>query len=192
MQKDRRIPGAGAALGIAAILAVGVSMGGAIGAGHEKMQPCCDDASIAYSKSLWAALTEARLVGASAINTRPYEGQVPHGAVLQTIDTSVTVGKHTGRVVVKKNYGPKGLSLTDVWTAPNKHLKAVTVMFKREAGYDTDNADWFWAKYKPDGSLDSTPQGLQLAGRVMKGADKGCIACHSVADGKDYLFINDK
>ena len=30
--------------------------------------------------------------------------------------------------------------------------------------------------------------GMQLAGRVMKGADKGCIACHSAVKDKDYLF----
>ncbi|MGI9382920.1 MAG: cytochrome P460 family protein [Methyloligellaceae bacterium] len=192
MKNYRKVLGAGVVLGVAAVLAVGFSMGEAIGAGHKKMKPCCDDASIKYSKSLWSAMTTANLVGKSAINSRPYEGQAPHGAVLQTLDSSVTVGKHAGRVIVKKNFGPKGITLKDVWTDPNKHLKAVTVMFKREKGYDKDNADWFWAKYKPDGSLDKNPKGMQLAGRVMKGADKGCIACHSGADGKDYLFINDK
>lgn len=192
MKKDRKLLSVGVVLGVASALAVGVSVGDAIGASHKKMKPCCDDASVKYSKSLWSALSKANLVGKSAINARPYEGQAPHGAVLQTLDTSVKVGKNKGRVIVKKNFGPKGVSLNDVWKDPNKHLKAVTVMYKREKGYDKDNQDWFWAKFKPDGSLHTNPKGMMLAGRVMKGADKGCIACHKGADGGDYLFINDK
>lgn len=61
---------------------------------------------------------------------------------------------------------------------PDAHLKAVTVMFEREAGCDADNQDWFWVKYKPDGSLDTNAAGMQLAGRVAKGRPEGCIACH--------------
>ena len=40
----------------------------------------------------------------------------------------------------------------------------------------------------PDGTLDQNPAGMQLAGRVAKGADAGCIACHSGSD--NYLFTN--
>ena len=71
---------------------------------------------------------------------------------------------------------------------PAKHLGAITVMFRREAGYDDDNADWFWAKFLPDGSLDKNAMGGSLAGRVAKGMDTGCIACHSGED--DYVFPN--
>ena len=72
---------------------------------------------------------------------------------------------------------------------PAKHLGAITVMFRREAGYDDDNQDWFWAKFLPDGSLDKNAMGGALAGRVAKGADAGCIACHSGVD--DYVFTSD-
>ena len=65
-------------------------------------------------------------------------------------------------------------------------------MFRREKGYDADNKDWFWAKYKPDGSLDTNPKGMQLAGRVAKGAAQGCIACHKAAPGGDLVFNNDR
>ena len=30
---------------------------------------------------------------------------------------------------------------------PAKYLKAVTIMFKRESGYDPKNGDWFYVKY---------------------------------------------
>ncbi len=63
-------------------------------------------------------------------------------------------------------------------------------MFKRKKGYDSDNQDWFWVKYTPDGNLHKNPMGIPLAGRVAKGMEKGCIACHSGADGGDFLFNN--
>jgi hypothetical protein len=64
-------------------------------------------------------------------------------------------------------------------------------MFRREAGYDEDNQNWFWAKFLPDGTLDKNPKGMMLAGQVAKGADVGCIACHSNAGGDDYVFTAD-
>ena len=63
-------------------------------------------------------------------------------------------------------------------------------MFQREDGYDSDNQNWFWAKFTPDGGLDKNPKGMMLAGRVAKGKPKGCIACHTAAPGGDYIFTN--
>lgn len=152
------------------------------------MKPCCDDTNVKYSQDLWSALAKAGLAGKSAKADTPYKGQAPHGAVLETITSEVTVGGLKGKVVVKRNYGGKGVSTDAVSKDRGKYLKAVTVMFKREKGYDADNNDWFWVKYKPDGSLHTNPKGMMLAGRVMKGADKGCIACHSAVKDKDYIF----
>jgi hypothetical protein len=59
---------------------------------------------------------------------------------------------------------------------PNQYLGAITVMYQRKEGYDPENNNWFWAKYKPDGSLDKNPKGMALAGRVAKGMPQGCIA----------------
>lgn len=142
----------------------------------------------AYASALWQLMLTEKLAGDGAIRTFPYEGVDPHGKMLETFYTEVTLNGHTGALVIKRNYGPEGVEPEEVLEDPGKHLGAVTVMFKREAGYDSDNADWFWAKYLPDGSLDKNPKGMQLAGRVAKGADAGCIACHTAADGDDYLF----
>ncbi len=150
--------------------------------------PFGNEEDIAYAKSLWTAMTGAKLVGAKAIGSRPYEGTPPHGAILDTLYDEIKVNGHTGLIIVKRNYGPKGATIDEIANDPGKHLAAITVMFKRDAGYDADNKDWFWAKYLPDGSLDKNPKGMQLAGRVAKGADKGCIACHAGADGGDYMF----
>ncbi len=148
--------------------------------------------SQAYAAKLWTALTQARLAGAGALHTKPYEGEDPHGAILETIDTTLAVGGHSGAVIVKRNYGPKGITAEQVANNPGKYLKAVTVMFKREKGYDADNQDWFWAKFNPNGSLQMNPKKMALAGRVAKGMDAGCIACHKAAPGGDYVFLSDR
>ena len=65
-------------------------------------------------------------------------------------------------------------------------------MYKREAGYDPEDGDWFWAKYNPDDTVQKNPAGVALAGRVAKGAPHGCIACHSEAPGGDLIFTHDR
>lgn len=154
--------------------------------------PFGDPDSIKYAQKLWKALGKADMVGSDAILSKHYKGQHPHGAVLDTIQGRVKVGfgGHKGLAIVKRNYGGDGVSVPAVANDPNTYLKAVTVMFQREAGYDEDNGNWFWAKFLPDGSLDKNPKGMELAGRVAKGAPKGCIACHSAAPGGDLRFNN--
>lgn len=201
MSDLRKILSTGAVLGAVGALAVVLSFGTAIGAGHkkeekmmkdkmmkDKMMPFGDEANVKYSKDLWGAMEKAKLAGASAKADQPYTGMAPHGAILETITTEVSVGGHKGKLIVKRNYGPEGISIKDVSADRAKHLKAVTVMFRREKGYDADNNDWFWVKYKPDGSLHTNPKGMMLAGRVAKGMDKGCIACHSAQKEQDYVF----
>jgi len=175
---------------LTAVLAAGV-LAAACTTSKADMKPAGGPDSVAFAKKLWAAMGSAGYVGANMINGTPYEGQEPHGAVLETMDGMLKVDGRTALVVVKRNYGPKGLDTDAVMNEPGKHLKAVTVMYKREKGYDPDNADWFWVKYKADGSLDVNPKGVKLAGWVMKGADKGCIACHKGA-GADMLFTRDR
>lgn len=152
--------------------------------------PFGTDAEVEYAKLLWSLMEAEKLAGDGAIRSVPYEGGPPHGMMLETFYTTATLKGHTGQLVVKRNYGPEGVTADDVLMDPAKHLGAVTVMFKREDGYDADNQNWFWAKYLPDGTLDKNPKGMQLAGRVAKGAAAGCIACHSGADGDDYLYTS--
>jgi hypothetical protein len=145
----------------------------------------------AYADQLWRALVRANLAGRDSIVSTPYTGTHPHGAILDTMDGKLTVQGNTGVVIVKRNYGGEGVSKQNVANNPSAYLKAVTVMYKRK-GYDADNQDWFWAKFKPDGSLHTNPKGMKLAGRVAKGMNKGCIACHSAAPGGDMVFNFDR
>ncbi|MEZ5594018.1 MAG: cytochrome P460 family protein [Gammaproteobacteria bacterium] len=143
---------------------------------------------IAYASRLWQALIQANLVGSNAIQSKAYPGQHPHGAVLQTIYTSLNLEGQDNRLIVKRNYGGDGVSVQSVAENPDRFLAAVTVMYQRP-GYDPDNGNWFWAKYLPDGSLDKNPKGMQLAGRVAKvNPPAGCIACHNAAPGGDMVF----
>ena len=154
--------------------------------------PFGNDADIADAKNVWQASLDAGFVGDDAIVTRPYKGAPPHGMILELTEKKVTIDGVTGALVVKKNYGGNGLTVDDVINDPKKYLKAVTIQFKREAGYDAENKDWFYAKYLPDGSLDKNPKDMKLAGRVAKGAPTGCIACHKSAPGGDFIFNHDR
>lgn len=165
-------------------------LGGSAQAGDD--QPFGGPDSIQYSNTLWQSLEQANLIGANATLGKHYQGVHPHGAVLDTIEGRVSVDGHQGHVIVKRNYGGEGVSVENAANAPDKYLGAITVMFKREPGYDPENGDWFWAKYLPNGELDKNPMGMQLAGRVAKGESQGCIACHSGAPGKDMVFLHDR
>lgn len=153
--------------------------------------PFGDKDDVKYSEKLWSAMEKANYVGNHAIMSTPYAGQPPHGAVLDTIEGPLKVGGKTNHVIVKRNYGGPDVSKETVANNPDKYLKAVTVMYKR-TGYDPDNQDWFWVKYRPNGDLHTNPKGMKLAGRVAKGMPKGCIACHTGAQGGDMVFNHDR
>ena len=156
--------------------------------------PFGQEEDTSYAAKVWEAMVAqgvAGVEGDNVIRSFPYEGAEPHGFVLETLYSNATIDGHTGALVVKRNYGPEGVDVDTVQSNPAEHLGAVTIMFKREAGYDDENANWFWAKYLPDGTLDKNPAGLELAGRIAKGNEEaGCIACHTGA-GEDMLFTTD-
>lgn len=151
--------------------------------------PFGTEADANYAQLLWDVMMSSNLVGDNAILATPYDGQAPHGMMLETFYSKATIEGHSGDLIVKRNYGPEGVGADAILMDPGKHLGAITVMFRREDGYDADNANWFWVKYLPDGTLDKNPAGMQLAGRVAKGAEAGCIACH--AANEDYVFTSD-
>ena len=144
-----------------------------------------------YARLLWEVMESSRLAGRGALMSTPYDGAPPHGMMLETFYTTATIDGYTGNLIIKRNYGPEGVEAEAILAAPEEHLGSITVMFQREEGYDPDNMNWFWVKYLPDGTLDKNPKGMALAGRVAKGAEKGCIACHSLAPGGDMVYTTD-
>lgn len=155
-------------------------------------QPFGTSQDVQYAQELWRVMKKAQLVGDDGLKMTPYEGTHPHGAVLENFERDITVKGHTGVALVKKNYVGEDLTLSQVSNDRGSYLDSVTVMFRREAGYDSDNANWFWVKYNPDGSVQKNPKDMALAGRVAKGADKGCIACHTGAPGNDFVYSHDR
>ncbi|MCH8928693.1 MAG: cytochrome P460 family protein [Candidatus Marinimicrobia bacterium] len=100
-------------------------------------------------------------------------GNAPHGAIIRTYLSGH--GAHNvqdpekgtfenGQIIVKENF------------MPDTTLAAITVMYKVE-GFNPDAADWFWAKYKPDGTVDAA------------GIPKGCVTCHGAKADNDFVMI---
>jgi len=154
--------------------------------------PFGNEEDTAFAATLWTAMKKNRLVGANSFRTRPYEGSAPHGAILETIDGAIKVDGRYGQAIVKKNFGGDDIDIDAVADDPAKLINSVTVMFKREKGYNSKEGDWFWAKYTPLGEVMTNPAKMPLAGRVGTGSDKGCIACHAAAGGGDYVYNNDR
>jgi len=171
-----------------AIVAITATTGGAMAG-----PPFGNPADVEDGNHLWTHMAKARLVGKNSLHAMPYETPPPHGSFVESLDGMLTVNGHTGVVIVKKNFGKRGeTTKQQVADHPDKYMTSVTVMFKREKGYDPENKDWFWAKYGADGKLLKNPKGMALAGRVAKGAEKGCIACHAGAPGGDMVYIHDR
>lgn len=159
---------------------------------YAEPMPFGDPESLSYAKDLWSFMERKRLVGIDPIITRPYKGMAPHGMILELLELPVTFKGSTGNLVVKRNYGGEGLTVDDVINSPDQYLKAVTIMFQRDSGYDEENNNWYYVKYAANGTVLSNPKGVKLAGRVAKGMPTGCISCHAAAEGGDYIFNHDR
>ncbi|MBD3335713.1 MAG: hypothetical protein GF355_09375 [Candidatus Eisenbacteria bacterium] len=144
---------------------------------------------VAFAGKLWDAIQGYE---EWPMSSGVYPGTSPHGKFLCVSYNMVHVGGTPYHVVIKDNFGGEGATTESVSQAPGEYLAAVTVMVQREAGYDPQNGNWYWVKYLPDGSLDKNPKGMELAGRVGKGMETGCIPCHGNAKGGDYFFTNDE
>ena len=155
----------------------------------EKEMPFGGKEDVEFANKLWKAIKGYEKW---PMKSDFYPGMSPHGQFLRLCYNLVNVNGKTYHVIVKDNFGGEGAALDTVSKYPEKYLAAVTVMVQREAGYDSDNNDWFWVKYKADGTIDKDPKGMTLAGRVAKGMEAGCIACHANAKDKDYVFTNDE
>ncbi len=143
---------------------------------------------VAFAKKVWSQMknyTDWEL------RSEVIRGQTPHGKWVKLYSTWVRVDGTLFPIIVKDNFRGRGVNKKRIAEDRSKWLKAVTVMLKRKPGYDKENQDWFWAEYSPSGEIVKNPKGIPLAGRVAKGASKGCISCHSQAEGDDYLFSND-
>ncbi len=170
---------------------IGATVAGCLVATGAMAQTAGTDEDIAFAGEIWQEMMDTDMVGDGAILGLPYMGAPPHGAMLETFFMDAEVAGEEGLLVIKRNYGPMEVTADEVLADPSGHLEAVTIMFQRAEGYDSEHNDWFYAKYGPDGSLDTNPAGMALAGAVGRNMEAGCIACHVGAGGDDYLFTTD-
>lgn len=161
-----------------------LAMGGCTAMQVMMERPFGTSEDVAYGDKLWKQLEER---GYNSTPSVVYEGTTPHGQVVEVLE-----GKIDGKtVLVKRNYRGENLTVADVIQDRAKYLKAITVMKKREEGYDPENQNWFYAKYKADGSYFKKMGMIPVVGRVAKGIDnKNCISCHS--NMPDFRFVTDK
>jgi hypothetical protein len=140
----------------------------------------------AYAAKLWSYMSKNKLVGAGRMRSFPFVGSRPHGSIQEVITTDATVDGRNGRLIVKHNYGAKEkLTPKTVYAADQaKNYGALTVMFRREKGYDPANNDWFWAEYNPDGSV------IKHEGTNLSGRSQFCIGCHIPLGGNDREILN--
>ena len=148
-------------------------------------EPFGSENDVNHARNLWQTMLDAGYAGNDGLMSRPYIGQHPHGAILDTISGKIVIDGKLRDIIVKRNYNGEGISIAKVASEPAKYLQAITVMLERP-GYAPETGDWFWAKFRADGSLDTNLEGIMLAGKV---AD--CIACHTTAPGGDMIFLRD-
>ncbi len=173
-------------LALAAIAAVGF---GLQTPSSQSSKPFGGTEDVAFARDTWKAMKGYENW---KLTTKIYKGASPHGKWVRLYSTFIKVRGKSYAIIVKDNYGGRGATPERIAKDPHKWLKAITVMIRREAGYDAPNQDWFWAKFSPDGEIDKNSKGMRLAGRVAKGMSRGCISCHSQAGDDDYLFSNDR
>jgi len=144
---------------------------------------------VAFANDLWKAMKDYSDKWLMKSDFRI--GLSPHGDFIRLYYNVVNMNSKPYHVIVKDNFGGEGATMESVSESPSKYLVAVTVMVQREKGYDTEDNDWFWVKYNTDGTINKDEKGVEMAGRVAKGMDTGCISCHKTARDNDFIFSND-
>lgn len=142
---------------------------------------------VAFAAVLWQHLSDARLVGVNAFESKAYSGRHPHGPLVQVLYTSADLGGGRGELIVLRSYAGAGVSAQRVAEEPARYLQGIDVMYRRP-GYNPAANDWFWSSYRPDGSLRLDARGALLSGRIGQRSAFGCIGCHAGAPGADGVY----
>jgi hypothetical protein len=153
-----------------------------------QQKPFGGDKDLSFAKQLF---TNVKDYHNTVLKSDFYKGKPPHGKILRSYFTVAKVEGKYYPVIIKDNYGGEGADLNSVPQNPQKYLLSITMMVKREKGYDGDDQNWYWVKFNPDGSVSQNEKGTSMAGRVGKGMNTGCISCHTQAEGGDFFYGND-
>ncbi|MFQ5595982.1 MAG: cytochrome P460 family protein [Anaerolineae bacterium] len=153
---------------VAGVFVVVLALVGFVASGHVTAQ---GELPAADAQAVWTYVTE--ISPYTDWGTWPddsFKGFLPSGAPHSKVvkifvnDIGLSVASKfpgempEGTIIAKDNY------MGETVDNPGM-LGAVTIMYKVK-GYNPEGNDWFWAKIKPDGSVDAA------------GKPAGCIGCH--------------
>ncbi|MFA9375016.1 MAG: cytochrome P460 family protein [Poseidonibacter sp.] len=130
---------------------------------------------VEYSKYLWEKLEATKLNSTKAI---VYVAGPSHDRIREVLESKID----GNRVIVARNYDGDDIRMSKVRKDRAKYLQSIDVMIKKE-GYNPKYANWYWAKFKADGTLHETDQKVKIAGKVSS-----CIACHINSSDGSFVF----
>lgn len=99
-------------------------------------------------------------------------GQAPHGPVHRIFVNEPLLSE----LPIDPPVAPDGSIIVKENRQGDRSLTGYTVMAKVE-GYTEAPAEWFWARYEPDGSI------------LAEGAVGGCISCHGGVQDNDFIIV---
>lgn len=112
-----------------------------------------------------------------------YNGIDPHGTLLNTYVNEVAYDS----IVNEKESMPFDAVIVTENYMFDKSLEYITVM-KKIKGFNPENNDWFWIKFKPNGAImteEKYGKTISLAGKV-----DNCISCHKNQFLNDYIYTS--
>lgn len=95
-----------------------------------------------------------------------------NSAGLPVSSGSAAVPYAEGSIILKEAYKDSG--------GAKGALESLTVMVKRESGYDGENGNWEYIMLTPE-------MKVQAQGRLS-----GCISCHLAAEEDDFIFTHNR
>ena len=111
------------------VLVAMMGLVGVISVEAEEMKPPFGDAeNVAYAAAVWAQMEGYR---SWKMTTDVYPGKSPHGAFLRLFSSYVTVNGASHPIIVKENYGGRGVSAEGIAADQDAFLAAVTIMLQR-------------------------------------------------------------
>lgn len=102
-----------------------------------------------------------------------HPGQAPHG----NFHTIFINPRLRQALPLKDKVAPDGSIIVKSNCDIDMENEVLTIMVKVK-GFDPEHGDWYWIKSSPEGKV------------AAEGKVGGCINCHSVVKGNDYLFVH--
>ncbi len=154
-------------LAMGAILASGMGMAGAAGAG----------AAPPAARALWQQVLKLQRDRAVLPESHPFQPGSRSVDALTADLANARAARAISRAggILKVRKYPDGSLLVKENFSASRHLNGIAAMLKQK-GYDTADRNWVMATFRPDGRP------------VAMGRIQSCISCHAMAKQQDFVF----